>query len=151
MKDTIDERLKLLATAQECMVDVAITIEQWENSQSVLEKSTFDAMNVTDRALNLSKEGKRMISKLSDCYRNSSDQILHNGTEEMALLLNEATLLFRTILDTAYRANEIAHNLEREVESHREIAEHMKSSVEFIGKSVDQAVACAEFLQAELK
>jgi hypothetical protein len=42
------ERLLLLATAQEYMTDVADKMDKWDNSQLTVEKSAFEAMNVSD-------------------------------------------------------------------------------------------------------
>lgn len=150
MKNMINERLKLLATAQECMIEVSDIIEKWENSQLAIEKSTFDSINVSDRALNLSREGKRLVSKLLDCCQIISAHPEKTDVESIARLLKEAGILFQSIYETNKNSNEIAHNLEQEVASQREIAEHMKSSAGTISSSVNQAVACAEFLLAEL-
>ena len=150
VKEMIHERLKMLATAQECMVDVADIMELWEKSQLMLEKSTFDSINVSDGALNHSKEGKRIVTKLLDSCLNISDHPDKSDIEAMAVLLKEAGSLFQNIYVATKNMNEIAHNLELEVACQREIAEHMKNHVGTISGSVNQAVACAEFFLAEL-
>ncbi|MDF2536983.1 MAG: hypothetical protein K0S76_4 [Herbinix sp.] len=150
MKETIYERLKSIASAQECMMEVVCIMEQWENSQLILEKSTFDAINISDKALNLSTEGNKLILRLLDNCRKISEHPNKADVEAIATLLEEAGCLFYRILDTAKTANEIAHTLEQEVTDQREIAEVMKNSVTTISSSVNQSVACAEFLLAEL-
>lgn len=150
MKDMINERLKLLAQAQECMVDVADIMDQWENSQAVLEKSTYDTMNISDQALNLSKEGNKLIARLLFSCEKIAKNPDKAETESMTVLLEEAGSMFHKMLNVNKSANEIAHKLEQEVAYQREIAENMKNSVVTISQSVNQAVACAEFLMAEL-
>lgn len=150
MKDMINERLKLLAQAQECMVDVADIMDQWENSQAVLEKSTYDTMNISDQALNLSKEGNKLIARLLFSCEKIANNPDKAEIESMTVLLEEAGCMFHKMLNVNKSANEIAHKLEQEVAYQREIAENMKNSVVTISQSVNQAVACAEFLMAEL-
>ncbi len=150
MEGNIDERLKLLASSQESMTKIADIIEQWEKSQAALEKCTFDSMNISDTALNLSKEGNRQILKLMDNRRMLEEQSDSEAAEAMNNLLTEAGSLFHNILETARTASEIAHNLEQKVAYQREITEHLKDSVDVIEKSLNQTVACADFLYAQL-
>jgi len=150
MKEMVNERLKLLATAQQSMREVADIMELWEDSQLVLEKSTFDSINGSDSALGLSREGKKLVTKLLEHCQRITENPNNADIDTMAVLLNEAGGLFQNIHAATKKSNEIAHNLELEVAHQREIAEHMKNSVGVIAKSVDQAVACAEFLLAEV-
>lgn len=149
MKDMINERLKQLAVAQECMIDVVDVMEKWESSQVVLEKSTFDSINISDKALNLSKDGNRLIFQLILHCRKISENPSKSDIEALAGLLEEIGGMFRNILDATKTANDTAHNLELEVAYQREIAENIKTSVGTISNSVNQAVACAEFLLTE--
>jgi hypothetical protein len=150
MEDCINERLKLLAAAQESMIKIADFMEQWEKSQTALEKCTFDSMNISDEALNLSREGNRLILKLTDSFNLIPDHSGNKDAQAMISVLKDACNMFRSILEATRTASEIAHNLEQEVANQREIAEHMKDNVNVIEKNVNQTVACAEFLFADL-
>lgn len=150
MKEIINERLKLLAKAQESMMDAAIIMEQWENSQSILEKSSFDAINNSDKALNLSREGNLLINKLlNNCCLKCSEAEKENS-EALVSILKEAGDLFQRIVEASKAANDTAHVLEHEVANQRVITENFKETVSTVSNNVDQAVACAEFMLAEL-
>ncbi len=147
MKDMINERLILLATAQESMTDVT---EQWDGSQLIVEKSTFETMNVSDKILNLSKEGNCLIKRIQECYHGNLVGANPDEAKKIAVLLKEVQGLFHNILENAAASNEISHNLEREVASQRDIKDDIKTAVGQISVSIDSAVACAEFMLAEL-
>jgi hypothetical protein len=150
MKDINSERLILLATAQECMTDLADMIDQWDKSQLIVEKSTFETMNVSDKILNLSKEGNRLVEKIHDTYRGSLTSLNSIETQKVNSFLEEVQGIFYNILENALTANEISHNLEEEVAVQREIEEGIKQSCRLVGESIDTAVACAELMIAEL-
>lgn len=150
MKDMISERILQLATAQECMIDVAISIDQWEQSQLMLEKSAFETMNTADTILNLSKEGNLLVDKLQDRFFAGMKHVDTENAKEVRDLLDNIQKLFHLVLEKAQSANETAHNLEIEVATQREIGENMQQSVNCINESVEAAVACAEFILAEI-
>jgi hypothetical protein len=150
MKDMVNERLILLATAQECMTGVADMMDLWDKSQSIVEKSTFETMNVSDKILNLSKEGNRLIEKIQNSYRGSLASLNPDETQKVNIVLEKVQGLFDTILENASIANDISHNLENEVAIQREIEEGIRQSLSRVGESVDSAVACAEFVMAGL-
>ena len=150
MKEMINERILQFAVAQECMVDVAIRIDQWEQSQEILEKNAFDCMNIADTILNLSKEGTELVNQLYDCFHLGMKHIDTPEARQVAEILSNVHQLFHHVLEKAQTANDIAHNLEQEISSQRELGEGMQESVNLINESVDAAVACAEFIMAEL-
>jgi len=150
MNEMINERLKLISTAQENMVEVADTMDQWEKSQLIVEKSTFDNINISDKALNLSKECSHLISRFQECSKDISESLSTADKERASALILKAEGLLRKLLDIAYESSDVSHMLEREVACQREIAENMKNAIGQINASVNQAVACAEFLAADL-
>lgn len=147
MKDLISERLKHLASAQECMMSVADIMEHWENRQSALEQRTFDIINISDTVLNLSKAGCKLDDRLSELHR----EISHNlsGTNEMTTIIVEAEEMFHKIWDASSTASELSHNLEQEVASQREMIESLKASLNEICHNVNSTVACTDMLLSE--
>jgi len=150
MKDMINDKILQLATAQESMIDVAISIDQWEQSQLMLEKSAFETMNTADTILNLSKEGKLLVDKLQHQFFEGMKHVDSENAGQVRELFGHLEKLFQLVLEKAQSANETAHNLEMEVATQREIGENMQQSVNCISDSVEAAVACAEFILAEI-
>lgn len=150
MNKNINERLMLLAKVQESMMDVSIIMEQWEYSQSVLEKNSFDAINNSDKALNLSKEGNMLIDQLLDNCCLKCSEADKEKTDALVVILKEARDLFQKIVEASKAANDTAHVLEHEVANQRVIADNFKETVSNIRSNVDEAAACAEFILAEL-
>jgi len=150
MKEMLNERLILLATAQECMANVADMIDQWDKSQLIVEKSTFETMNVSDTILNLSNEGNLLIEKIKECYRASLASLNAEDTQKVNTFLEQVQGLFYNIVENASKANEVSHKLEAEVAVQREIEDGIKRAYVRVIESVDSAVACAEFVLAEI-
>lgn len=148
MKDMISQKIAQMGAAQECMAGVSDRIEQWEHSQLTLEKSAFTAINTSDKILNLSMEGTSLINKLHQELVAVLGDI--NSLDIQVSMLKELEQLFDHILSQAKQANEIAHQFELEVALQREIGEEMKSNLSTVAESLDAAVACAEFILADL-
>jgi hypothetical protein len=149
MMDTLYERLILLSTAQECMMDVADRMDQWDKSQLIVEKSTFETMNVSDKILNLSIEGNRLIEKIQERYLLTLASLNPDEEQKVNAFLEEVKGLFYKIFENASKANDVSHNLETQVAVQREIEEGIKQSFCYICENVDLAVACAELVMAE--
>lgn len=150
MKDMINERLILLATAQESMNDVADMMSQLDSSQLMTEKIAFDSVNVSDKVLNMSKEGSRLVELLQDCCSEASVGTTADKYLKMTAMLSEIRNLFQNITEASAQANDISHKIEGEVANQKEIEEHIKCQLGQIVDSIDSAVACAEFMLAEL-
>jgi len=148
MKEMISQKIAHLGAAQECMVRVSDRIEQWEHSQLILEKNAFMAINTSDKILNLSMEGSTLIDKLYEKLEAVLGDI--NNPEVAMPILKELRQQFDHILRHAKEANDIAHNLELEVALQRDIGEGMKSNLSTVSESLDAAVACAEFILADM-
>jgi hypothetical protein len=149
MKEMISQKIAQLGSAQECMLGVADRIEQWEQSQLTLEKSAFTAINISDKILNLSMKGTSLIDKL---YKELDAMLGDIDRPEMnAPMLKELQQLFDHILSQAKDASDIAHQFELEVALQREIVEEMKNNLSTVAESLDDAVACAEFILADMQ
>ncbi len=149
MKDIANQRLVYLATAQESIFDVTKMIEKWEQSQLVLEKNTFDSMNMSDTILNLSKEGTKLVKRLQEYFMTGLSETKEEEIKLVAFLLQEIQGLFDRIVDHSTCANETAHIIENEVAVQREIGDSMKGQVCKVIDHIDSCAACEEFLFAE--
>jgi methyl-accepting chemotaxis protein len=144
------ERLLLLATAQEYMTDVADKMDKWDNSQLTVEKSAFEAMNVSDHILNISRESKSLVVKLQEILQKSAACIDTEEKRMFAVLLEELQIKLQNISLASAEINDISHNLEGETACQREIKESVRNSFAHVRESMDVAVACVEFMLAEL-
>lgn len=152
MKDILSERLLLLATTQEFMTTITDKMEQWSTSQLNTEKSAFDSMNMSDRVLNMSRDGKRLVELLRECCKeckvtsdSTTDEYLN-----MTLLLDDMKNLFQLITEASAEVNDISHRIEGEVAFQKEIGEGIKNNLILVGESIDSTIACAEFIMAGL-
>jgi len=142
--ERINEHLKQLAQAQEGVFDVSGTLEKWEASRKKLEKTSFDSINISDKAMNLSKEGKKLATELSSRYSRMLEKPDTDHITELAGLLEETVVAFNQLREIALISSDTAHSLEQEAAMQQEIAESMTDSIEQIGRSINQAVACVE-------
>lgn len=149
MGEKTNEHLRILAEAQECVVAVTDILEKWECSQKMLEKTTFDIINISDKALNRTKDGKMLMSELLEQYSRVVANPDRENLKGMASLLEESVTMFHHIREAVLTVSNTAHNLEKEVTVQRGAVEHMKSSIDHIGRSVNHTVACAEIYDVE--
>ncbi len=147
--EDLHERLRLIASAQEEMVHVADLMEQWDKAQLSVEKSSFDTINMSDKVLNLSKEESQLLTGLKESYHMIEDKLDSDQKERVVSLYGQINDLIYKIVDIAYASNDVSHVLEREVACQREITDRIKVSFDQMNGSMNQAVACAEFLMAE--
>ncbi len=150
MRELLNERLVVLASAQKKMEEVADRIDQWETSQVTLEKGAFETLNVSDTIVNLSKEGNQMVRELQEYFSQAAMQLTEQDAKQTAELLKEIHNLFHTIQYNAKHTNEIIHNCDQAVAAQREIGEAAKTSINTICESVSCAVACTEMILAEM-
>ena len=150
MKDLISERLILLATAQESMMEMTDRMDQWGNSQLSLEKSAFDCLNISDKVLNLSKEGNLLVKKLQECCLAMMNNPNENTYKQnMKDVLAELHGVFSNITETSAYVNEISHQIEGEVAVQKEMEVVIKNTFNHVSESIDSALACAELMLAE--
>lgn len=149
MKNILNERLLLLANAQESMRDLSNRMEIWNESQLNTEKHAFDSMNISDHILNMSKEGKHLIAMLQEHYNKNCLDKADEECVKMGTIMNEIQDLFVHITRASFIANDISHKIEEEIALQKEIGEGMKNSLDIINESLDTTVACAELMITE--
>ena len=147
MGERADEHLKQLAHAQEGIFDISGILEKWEASRKKLEKTSFDSINISDKAMNLSKEGKKLATELLSKYSQLAEKPDTDGIKDLEGLLEETVMAFQRLREVALLSSDTAHSLEQEVAMQREIAENVAASIDLIGRSINQAVACAELCE----
>ncbi|HHV10520.1 MAG TPA: hypothetical protein GXX75_09620 [Clostridiales bacterium] len=150
MRNKLDEKLLILAKAQECMTYVADTMERWDNSQFNVEKIAYESINLTDMVMNMSKEGCRLALLLQEYYNESSLGASADKYLKMTAFLEEIKNLFQNISEIAAVENDISHQMEEEIAGQRELQEDIKCNLCQIGESLDLSVASAELILSEL-
>ncbi len=149
MKDMIYERLIELSTAQEALIQAGELMDKLCRSQQKIEKHSYEAMNVTDTVLNLTKQGKQLVSKIRDeegryCGGSSEEEPCN-----LILLLEEINLLFNRIMEAAVTDNEILHAIEYTAADLCGTTNELNDTMSFVISSVDHAVACAEMIMTK--
>lgn len=145
----INDRLILLATAQECMADISDKMIKWENSQLSVEKDAFDALNVSDKVLKLSKEGSTLVEILLECCHSLMKNPSPEEKKKMAAVLEEIHTVFGNISDASSSISEISHKIEGETAVQKETADNLKKLLSYVSESIDFVVASAELAIAE--
>lgn len=143
MKDMVRDKIKQLGEAKESMLHLVNAIEKLEDSQQRMEKDAYESINASDRALNLSKEGKLLIQKISDHLSSSQES---QQTCEMKGFLDEVNTILSKIMAAAHISNDKLHVMEHEVASRCKLTDNMKNQVKDVSESLDQVTACAEML-----
>lgn len=149
MKDTIKDRLIHLAVAQEFMTDVTDKMADWDKSQSVMEQSAFDSLNVSDDVLRLSREGSELIDNLSECCLALVKNPGVTEQKELSEVLAEIHNIFNKINEASARISIISHQIEGQAAIQKKLEEGVKQSLEQLGGSIDTVAACAEFIMAD--
>ena len=147
MGDYCNERLKQLASTQEMLVAVNGFTEEWLDSQKLLEKVTYDTINITDTMLNLSQKGNEWVSLLQPNYNKMLENPSEVDRELIARCLKELHYIFVKIQEAIKAFSDSAHAMDRELVHHKEIMDHIQSSVTFIGSNINQIVAFEEFVE----
>lgn len=150
MRSKLNEKLLVLANAQECMTYVADIMEQWEESQLNTEKVAYEAINLSDSVLNMSKEGSRLTLLLEECYKEMSIGTSADKYLKMTAFLEEIKSLFQNISEATEAENEICHQMEEEIANQREMQENVKSNLFQIGESLNVSVASTELILSEI-
>lgn len=149
MKNISNERLLLLANAQESMRDLSNRMDIWDESQQNTEKYAFDSINISDHVLNMSREGKRLIAMLQEHYNKNCPDKSEEDSIIMVEIIEEIKNIFIQTTKASFTANDIAHKIEEEIALQKEIGEGIKGNLDTINESLDAAVACAEMMFTE--
>lgn len=150
MKEMMKDRLIQLATAQQFMVDVAAEMVRWDKSQLVMEKSSFEALNLSDEVLNLSKEGSMLVGRLLECCHSIVKNPCDIEKKKITAVLGEIHDVFSKINDASANINEISHRIEGEAAAQKELEEGVKKTLHEVGETIDTAAACTEFIMADI-
>ena len=146
MKDMIYERIIELSSAQESLMDAGEIMDKLCQSQQRIEKHSYEAMNMTDTVLNLTKQGKQLVTKLKDGGCSYSENPCEDGKANLIRLLEEMNILLNKIMESAASDNEILHSIEYTAADQCGMTEALKSKIHTVCNSLDHAVACAELV-----
>lgn len=146
MKDMVNERIKQLGAAQESMGKISDYMEQVDQSQLKIEKDTYQAINIADKTRILSKEGHKLVTKFTMSCQDYIEDPTKEKKEAIASLLAEMDDILVKIMDTTHYANDLLHDVEKEVAYRYGLAGSIKERIETVSMSINTAVACAEML-----
>lgn len=149
MKDTIHDRLILLATAQECMATVFDNMKLWDDSQLIMEKSSFELMNVSDDILRLTKEGSSLAGKLLECCNILKADKAVDDKHNIAGNLEELYQVFLRISSASSDVSELAHRLECEADAQKGMEESIKDRLGYVGECIASVLADEELVVAD--
>ncbi len=149
MKDMVYERLIELSFAQESLIQAGELMDKLCLSQQKIEKYSYEAMNITDTVLNLTKQGKLLVNKLKDGGCEYSENPCEVGKDNLIQLLDEMNQLLSNIMASAMSDNEILHSIEYTAADQCGITEELKNSICSVDNCINHAVACAELIMAK--
>lgn len=149
MKDIVRDRLIMLAKSRERMSEIDKKIAMWDSFQLTVEKSMFETMNTSDKVLNLSRQGKRLVNLLEN-YSHEQPGVTEVGTPEVNLIVKDIQRIFEEICFNSAKINEFMHRFEGEIACQREIEDELQKEMSQIGECLDSALACAELVMAEM-
>lgn len=148
MKDLISEKLMILATAQDRIVEVASRLEKMENSVIVMEKKSFELLNSSDKLVCMSKEGMLLTDRLKETFvSNNLETVMDKDI--LIHIVDEIQNYFHNIYNTSIMSSNSSHEIETEAVYQREYKEFINASLSLISDSINSAVACAELMLTE--
>lgn len=150
MKDMMYERLILLATAQEKLIAVTDKLEQWDNSLLSMEKNAFEAINIADKVLNISKDGEKLVRLLREYCLGCSEAATSKEKLREAELLDSICKHFRDIRIALSESNELAHMVETETVTQKTLKDEMKNSLSVVEESLSSAIASTELVMTNM-
>ncbi len=142
--NSIQDGLVLLASAQHSAKDAVERLKQWDDTQLEIEQSAYEAMNASDKVLNLSREGAQIVSKLIVCC----DVLMNNPDEEACAntkeILEELVVALGHISQASTTINEVAHTIEKNVAEQKVIEEGISDTMHHLTDHLDEVVAGTE-------
>ena len=121
-----------------------------ENSQLITEKIAYESLNTSDKVMNMTKEGYRLIELLQESCKDVAVGTSAEKYLKMMALLEEIKNLFHNINGAAVVISDISHKIEGEVATQKVIEEDIKDQLVHVSESLNLAVACAEMVMTEL-
>lgn len=149
MKDIVRDRLIMLAKSRERMNEIDEKLGIWDSFQLTVEKSMFETMNTSDKVLNLSRQGKRLMNLL-ETYTNEQQGTTEADKPEVNLIVKDIQRIFEEICINSAKINELMHRFEGEIACQREVEDELQNELSQISECLDSALACAELVMAEM-
>lgn len=149
MKDMVYERLIELSTAQESLIHAGELMDRLCLSQQRIEKHSYEAMNMTDTVLNLTKQGEKLLIKLKEGSCAYSGKPCEVGKDNLIQFIEEMQSLLSQIIQSSVTDNEILHSIEYSAAEQCGVTEELKTSISAVSNIVDHAVACAELVMTK--
>ncbi len=149
MKDMVYERLIELSSAQETLIQAGELMDKLVQSQQKIEKYSYEAMNMTDTVLNLTKQGQQLVSKLRDGGLRYTENPCEAGKDSLIQLIDAVQNLLNNIIKSAVSDNEILHSIEYTAADQCGMTEELKASISSISNCLGHAVACAELVMTK--
>lgn len=146
MRDMVSERIIQLGCAYEHMVQASDIMEQMDRSKHVIEKISYETINVADKTLNLSREGCLLVDNLKKCFCTDVKSLSDKEQQQVTSFLDKLTLLMEDIKQTAAEENVGLHMIEKEVACHWDLTEELRDKLNVVSDSINQATACAEMI-----
>ena len=149
MKDIIYEIIIELSSAQEALIRAGELMDKLCQSQNKIEKHSYEAMNMTDTVLNLTRQGKKLVSQFKE---GGGHHCINSGDEDkcnLILLLEEINQLFGKITEAAAKDNELLHSIETVAADQCGMTQELKNTIGIVNGTVDHAVACAEMIMTK--
>lgn len=98
-----------------------VVIQRMENSLDSLEQMSLDAINITDK----------LVSGINE-IRQYMDEMDNYTEADRKLVVEMIKKLLQTLLDTAFKVNNVSHELEKETVYQRDTLENIRQIVEFL-------------------
>ena len=149
MRDMIYERLIELSSAQESLILAGELMDKLCQSQQMIEKHSYEAMNMTDTVLNLARKGRQLVAAIMDGGCTYSENPCEEKKENLVHLLDEMNLLLNEIMDAAAKDNEILHSIESIASDQCGMTNELQHTISTVNHCVDHAVACAELVMTK--
>ena len=98
-----------------------VVIQRMENSLDSLEQMSLDAINITDKLVSGINEIRQ--------YMDEMDSYTEADRKHVVEMIKK---LLQTLLDTAFKVNNVSHELEKETVYQRDTLENIRQIVEFL-------------------
>jgi len=148
MKDTIREKLIILATAQDRLANVAGRLDIMEKSVTTMEKCSYELINKSDKLVRLSNSGLVLANRLKEAFmRSNIDAVMDK--ESLLRIIDEIHENILNIYNTSMETNISVHEIETEAVCQRDNKDFINDSLSLLSDSINSAAACAELLLAQ--
>lgn len=98
-----------------------VVIRRMENSLDSLEQMSLDAINVTDKLVSCIDEIRQCVDKMENCTEADREHVIET-----------TKTLLQNLLNTAFKVNNVSHELEKETVYQRDTLGNIRQIVEFL-------------------